>query len=89
MLDVVNISMESKAKLYESSTLSAIFLMNNYHFIRHTFTRYAVCTAVVFKMYLLCYRNHSMLSVLEEVYPDIDGKYNELIGAQRAIYTKR
>ena len=40
VLDVVNISMESKAKLYESSTLSAIFLMNNYHFIRHTFTRY-------------------------------------------------
>lgn len=30
-----------------------------------------------------------MLSVLEEVYPDIDGKYNELIGAQRTIYTKR
>lgn len=39
VLDVVNISMENKAKLYESSTLSAIFLMNNYHFIRHTFTR--------------------------------------------------
>lgn len=72
VLDVVNISMENKAKLYESSTLSAIFLMNNYHFIRHTFTR-----------------NHLMLSVLEEVYPDIDGKYNELIGAQRTIYTKR
>ena len=30
-----------------------------------------------------------MLSVLEEVYPDIDGKYNELIGAQRTVYTKR
>ncbi|XP_065898323.1 exocyst complex component 7-like [Dysidea avara] len=72
VFDVVNISMESKAKLYESSTLSSIFLMNNYHFIRRTFTR-----------------NQLMLSVLEEVYPDVDGKYNELIGAQRAVYTKR
>jgi len=29
-----------------------------------------------------------MLSILEEVYPDVDGKCNKLIGTEKAGYNK-
>jgi len=63
--------------------------MNNYHFIRRTFTRCVSYILSVARVAISHCRNQLMLSVLEEVYPDVDGKYNELIGAQRAVYTKR
>lgn len=37
VLDVLNMNMEHKARNYESPSLSAIFLVNNFHFIHKTF----------------------------------------------------
>ena len=37
VLDVLNMNMEHKARNYESPSLAAIFLINNFHFILKTF----------------------------------------------------
>lgn len=38
VLDALNINLDNKARCYENPFLSAVFLMNNYHFIHRAFT---------------------------------------------------
>ena len=38
VVDVLSINMENKARNYESPSLAAIFLVNNFHFVHKTFT---------------------------------------------------
>ena len=40
VVDALNLNMESKARSYEHPQLASLFLLNNYHFIHKTFTRY-------------------------------------------------
>lgn len=40
VIDALNLNMENKSRSYEHPPLASLFLLNNYHFIHKTFTRY-------------------------------------------------
>lgn len=96
VIDALNLNMENKSRSYEHSPLASLFLLNNYHFIHKTFTRYSIQSL---SLHLLpssspsplpppLHRHDQMQGLLEEAYDQIENDYITKIQTQMTTYQR-
>ena len=47
VLGALGLNLELKARVYEAASLSALFLLNNYHYILKALQRFVLCSSAV------------------------------------------